>query len=840
MNNNKIIFIFCVNDEKKYTKSAAYIQSLDLPEGMELDVLSVTGAESMTSGYNYAMNASDAKYKVYLHQDVFIINKHFIYDVLALFRAHPKLGLLGMAGAAHLPVNGVWWESRNKFGKIYGSLTGNIELLSFQEVESDYRQVVAVDGFLMVTQYDIPWREDIFQGWHFYDLSQSMEFIKAGYEVGIPPQEQPWCIHDSGITDNMDGFEENRHIFLREYSAVYPIAEPNPPQFSKTDHQNILQSISTNHRLFQLLLEQMKKYYIDKQFAEAVSVAQIAADFASGNHCGIFTCPEMENLLIEIGNSTIRRRKPDKVTSGKVLHILTQAYDTGGHTRLAWRWIERDTERKPVVVLTHQHNLPIPQPLTESVKARGGVIHKFHVNASTLMQHAQMLYDIAAEADYVVCHIHPWDVIPVLAFGNSGEIPIIFVNHADHMFFIGASSCNVVVNLRKSAELFCIERRGIEKMQSKILPIPLDGLSRQYSPQEAKKKLGLPEQEILLLSVAAGHKYSPVAKIHFIETLLPLMIKHPNTRLLIIGTRSIDRLQDAQALTNGRIQVIDLRPDVSLYRQAADIYLDSFPFCSNTSLLESASYGIPVISYAPAIFNGAVLYGDHPSIENHMFLATNIEEYKNMVENLIINNFDCRATLGKQLQDKVAQVHVDRTYWHECLEQVYQSAEAIKPHSLHEHDYKEPQDIDILLTALHEKGGLAKGLFFSICHQLNFLNNPSMFSFLLDLVKANMVNRDIYIWGFRDTVMQNLLTVLNYVETNGARFNGFIDDDPSLYNKAIFGLPIYPPDILNGTAYEHKKPFVFIFSMNWTLTREYLSKSGFSEVFDYCINFSIN
>lgn len=32
------------------------------------------------------MRESDDKYKVYLHQDTFIINKNFIYDIIDIFK----------------------------------------------------------------------------------------------------------------------------------------------------------------------------------------------------------------------------------------------------------------------------------------------------------------------------------------------------------------------------------------------------------------------------------------------------------------------------------------------------------------------------------------------------------------------------------------------------------------------------------------------------------------------------------------------------------------------------------------------------------------------------------
>lgn len=44
---------------------------------------------------NAALESSDAKYKIYMHQDVFIYHKGFIEDILRLFKAHDRLGLMG-------------------------------------------------------------------------------------------------------------------------------------------------------------------------------------------------------------------------------------------------------------------------------------------------------------------------------------------------------------------------------------------------------------------------------------------------------------------------------------------------------------------------------------------------------------------------------------------------------------------------------------------------------------------------------------------------------------------------------------------------------------------------
>jgi len=216
MNASKICFITCVNSDDIYLKCLSNISNLDIPAGYEIETLSIKDAASMANGYNRAICHNDAKYKVYLHQDVFIINKSFIQDFLTIF-SDEKVGMIGVVGSAQIPRNGVWWESSDNFGKVYESHIGIMRLLSFKNVEAKFKEVQCIDGLIMITQYDVPWREDIFTGWHFYDLSQSLEFIRAGYKVIVPRQNKPWCIHDCGLTLVSNDFHSYRQLFLNEY-----------------------------------------------------------------------------------------------------------------------------------------------------------------------------------------------------------------------------------------------------------------------------------------------------------------------------------------------------------------------------------------------------------------------------------------------------------------------------------------------------------------------------------------------------------------------------------------------------------------------------------------------
>ncbi len=216
-NPRKIAVICCVNDESKYAECLKFIHALTVPEGITVEPIAVRSSGSMASGYNQAMQQTDAKYKVYLHQDVLILNRRFFVDLIKLFEENPVIGLLGVVGAITLPVCGIWWEADEKVGKIYDSLSGKAAISEWGGFTEALSEVQAVDGLLMATQYDIRWRDDLFDGWHFYDTSQCLEFVRAGYKVAVANQQEPWCWHDCGVKTIDEAYGRAWETFCRHY-----------------------------------------------------------------------------------------------------------------------------------------------------------------------------------------------------------------------------------------------------------------------------------------------------------------------------------------------------------------------------------------------------------------------------------------------------------------------------------------------------------------------------------------------------------------------------------------------------------------------------------------------
>ena len=215
--NKKIEFIMCVNDDLYAEECAYYIRKLEVPEGYSIDILTIRDADFITGAYNAAMHASDAKYKVYLHQDVFLLNKTLIQDMLDIF-SDESIGMIGVLGTDKYPLYAKFSSCWN-IGATYACNSYAAFMIDKNNKQiENVVDVVAIDGMFMATQYDVEWNENL-RGWHFYDASQSIAFRERGYRVVVPHQAEPWMMHDAGFCSE-NGYDAMRKEFCREYQRL--------------------------------------------------------------------------------------------------------------------------------------------------------------------------------------------------------------------------------------------------------------------------------------------------------------------------------------------------------------------------------------------------------------------------------------------------------------------------------------------------------------------------------------------------------------------------------------------------------------------------------------------
>ncbi len=261
----KIAFIICSNDRRELQECLYYIRRLQVPAGMELETVVIKDAVSMTEGYNRAMAMTDARYKIYLHQDSFLIDSGFLLQLINIFQSDSKIGMVGAAGCRKDIASGVYYNSWD-ISSVYENL---YEIRNHAQTKEDecLEDAAAVDGVLIATQYDIPWREDLFTGWDYYDVSQSFEFRRRGYRIVVPYQRQIWCWHDMETCELRD-YWRNRDILAAEYQDIFSFEREYQTSFNF--EQDVLLQEFTD--LVKQLIRQGERHQVEQMMTQYAGV----------------------------------------------------------------------------------------------------------------------------------------------------------------------------------------------------------------------------------------------------------------------------------------------------------------------------------------------------------------------------------------------------------------------------------------------------------------------------------------------------------------------------------------------------------------------------------------
>ena len=407
----------------------------------------------------------------------------------------------------------------------------------------------------------------------------------------------------------------------------------------------------------------------------AAAWAQIAGQFAWTNHSGVFASPRLEALLFRLSATiaTVTRAAPPRQDPRSVLHVLTQAYATGGSTREVECWAQQDTARTHRVAVTRQGPSELPASLVEALGT--DAIARLDAGPGGLLRRAARLRRLSAEADVVVLHVHPYDVAPVLAFGEgSGAPPVVMVNQADHVFWLGTSVSDAVLHMRESGREVAERRRGIEPERSVICARPLAPRERAESRAEAKRRLGVPEDAVLLVTAAAATKYRPIGGPGFLDLVIPVLERNPGAQLVAAGPAPEGDWAEASERTGGRIRALGRLNDIASLHEAADVYVDSFPFSSLTSLLEAGCLGTPAVTFRGHPDECAVLGGDVPGVDEHIHRPADPAAFAAVLDRLI-SDADWRLESGERTRLAIAATHLGDG-WRADVSAVYARAAA--------------------------------------------------------------------------------------------------------------------------------------------------------------------
>jgi len=382
----------------------------------------------------------------------------------------------------------------------------------------------------------------------------------------------------------------------------------------------------------------------------------LAAEVAWTAHPGRLSDGRLEAIAIRIGQRLevpppAGERAVGQQAARRVLHVATTVYGTGGHTRLLENWVKTDEGSVHSVMLLDQGDEPVRAALIERIRASGGDVVIVQAG-TTLLERARVLRRVARSGyDVVVLHHHPNDVTPLVAFATAGGPPIAVMNHADHVFWLGVSVADLVVEYRDFGAELSRERR--ETRLSLTFPLPLDIEGSTPTREEARDRLGIPESEIMLLTMGAPAKYMPTRRHRFFKAAAKVLEQRGNARLYVIGVgeQNVDVLD---ITIHDHIKLLGIVGETSDYEAAADLYLEGFPFGSYTALLQTAARGVcPVVMHSPTAHNDSTR-----EVALRGLLASADDENSYVAETVaLIDDPEKRRTLGREVAKRVRVEH---------------------------------------------------------------------------------------------------------------------------------------------------------------------------------------
>ena len=108
----------------------------------------------------------------------------------------------------------------------------------------------------------------------------------------------------------------------------------------------------------------------------------------------------------------------------------------GGHTRMVWRWMKLDAGRTHSVAVTRQGGGPVPPR-----PGRGGPGQRGHRPCSARNRALSRPGRVRCTNSRPVPTLHlerrPEDATAVALADRTGPLPILYINHADHLFWLG-------------------------------------------------------------------------------------------------------------------------------------------------------------------------------------------------------------------------------------------------------------------------------------------------------------------------------------------------------------------------------------------------------------------
>ena len=433
----------------------------------------------------------------------------------------------------------------------------------------------------------------------------------------------------------------------------------------------ILESNSLYEYMVDLLLRESERLNDETILQRIAELAELAFNSAPT----LLADPRLEKLLFAVASRIKPKPKSalpklEKMPTG-IVHIATGIFDMGGHTRIILNWIQADPKRTHTLVTTG-HNGVLSSWMLEILETAGCRLIVLDPK-ETKIERASKLRELIMDGgfDLVISHHFHFDTVTIAALSVVG-LPQVFVfNQGDHVYWLGTGMADAVLDFRRSGQAVSLRNRGIR--QSIYFPYILEPQLEEPTKEQARRIAKLTEWKVVLTSMARIQKFEPCNDYNFHRTFAPLMTRHPEAVLLLIGVTPDEYRKLFHAAPPENIKPLGNIAQPATILRCSDIWIEPIPWGSALATFDGCRYGaVPVFAYglAPCIYGCAVrdLFED----SGVDFRLNTESEYQEHLELLMSD-----SELLSDLSNKVQRYCNDRFVsprWNSYLDQAYSAA----------------------------------------------------------------------------------------------------------------------------------------------------------------------
>lgn len=223
----KIAVLLHKSREGRYEICMESLRNMNWPDGYEAELFVITQDRPYAVQVNEIMMAADAKYKIYINDDLCLVHPQMIEEMLNLFQ-DDSIGMIGILGSTSLPVSGSVMDSPYKSGAVYIPSEKDLAELRFHET-SEAADVRFLLPSLFATQRDVPW-DEAYEKQYYAVLAYCRGMEESGVRIVVPHPQEIWCTYQ----EKSIAFDANEADRKTYFSRHHPYLDGTEPKEKNT------------------------------------------------------------------------------------------------------------------------------------------------------------------------------------------------------------------------------------------------------------------------------------------------------------------------------------------------------------------------------------------------------------------------------------------------------------------------------------------------------------------------------------------------------------------------------------------------------------------------------